>query len=103
MLTWCEVRMSSLLQRRHSRPTLLYIILESLRIVVNHFTSECFCGTMSFFCLTEFTYQKKDAIKIHLRRFTAVIYNFLLALSSQLTELSFYSKQKNHPDRSPFP
>lgn len=49
---------------------------------------------MSFFCLTEFLYEIKGAIKKHFRRFTAVIHNFLPTLSSQLTELSFQSKYK---------
>lgn len=49
---------------------------------------------MSFFCLIELTYQMKGAIKIHFGRFTAVIHNFLPTLSSQLTELSFRTKQK---------
>lgn len=82
---------SSLLQRPHSRFAILNIKSESMWFVANHFTSECLCGMMSFFCLTEFMYEIKGAIKIHCR-FTAVIHNFLPTLFSQLTELSFQSK-----------
>lgn len=84
----------SVLQRPYSRFTTLNIGLEVMWFVANHSTSECFCVIMSFFCLTEFRYLIKGAIKRHFRRFTAVIHNFLPTLLSQLRDLSFQSKQK---------
>lgn len=91
----------SVLQRPYYRFTTLNIELEVMWFVTNHSTSECFCAIMSFFCLTEFRYLIKGAIKRHFRRFTAVIHNFLPTLLSQLRDLSFQSK--DHPKRSLFP
>lgn len=85
---------SSLLERHVSRFTTLSIKLESVWFVVNHFSSGSSCGIMSFFCLAEFRYQIKGTRKIHFRRFTAVIHNFLPTLLSQLSEVSFQSTQK---------